>query len=108
MALKSGALAQDCDQRFRIHAECCSLNLSDGASWGAAQARDQRYTDESFVPDQTYFHTLSIGKYGQNRNQPRVAEIAGAQGVAGFMQHLVSFEPNKFQLGEDKKAIFGW
>jgi len=61
-----GALTEQDHQSFTVHAKSRSVNLSDRASRGGAETRDQGHTHKAFLADQTYFHTFSIGEHTEN------------------------------------------
>src|SRR5438093_3139960 len=65
---------------------------------GSTKARNQRQAHKALLADQTYFHTLSVWENAQNGNQAGVAEIRRFQTVARLMQHMVSFQADKFEL----------
>ncbi len=71
-----------------IDSECGAFRLHHGSDVAGAKTCNQRYGAETFLAYQSNFHTLAIWHDGQNREEARIAEITGFQGLAGFVDHL--------------------
>ena len=65
----------------------------------------RRQSYETFLANQTNFDALAVRKNRQNGNHPGITEIDRLQKIAGFMQYVVNFEANEFQLREQVFAF---